>query len=206
MKYSDMNDYELLSYISESDEQARNIIFEKYKPLIIENAKSLYNYCQTLGLDLKDLIQEGLIGLNEAIKTFNETCDTKFYTYAVKCINSHMISCIVKAGRKKHKILNDSILLELYDEDQTNGFGKSLIDNSYNPEELLINKEDENELLDIINKSLDETEKQILELKISGFKYKEIAQMLGKNEKFVDNCMTKIRTKLKNQIYKRDTF
>ena len=35
MKYSDMNDYELLSYISENDEQARNIIFEKYKPLII---------------------------------------------------------------------------------------------------------------------------------------------------------------------------
>lgn len=197
MKYENYNDYELVSYVSENSEEACNIIFDKYKPLIVDRANYLCKYGKKFGLEINDLIQEGMVGLNDAIKNFSESRDTTFYTYAAKCINSRMISCIVKFSRFKHKILNDSILLELYDEDKSNGFGKSLIDNSYNPEEVLIDAEDERELMDIIDKCLSENEKQVVNLKISGFKYKEIADILGHDMKYVDNCMRRVRNKLK---------
>lgn len=194
-----MNDYELLSYISE-DGTANEIIFKKYKPLIVETANRLYIYCKKMGVEINDLIQEGLVGLNKAINTFSESHETTFYTYASKCINRSIISYIVRLGRLKNKVLNDSLFLELYDEDQSNGFGKSLADNSYNPENILISEEGKKEILDIIDNYLTDFEKEVINLKINGFKYKEIADMLGKDVKFIDNCIQKIKNKIRLKL------
>lgn len=200
--YNDLNDYEIISYIAEKNEEANEIIFEKYKPLIIDRANKLFIHCKNNGVEINDLIQEGMVGLNDAIKTFSESKDTCFYTYALKCINSRIISFIVKSGRLKNKILNDSIFLELNTQDESNGFGKNLIDNSYNPEKIIISKESKQEILDIIDKHLTEFEKEVINLKISGFKYKEIAEILGKDIKYIDNCIQKIKNKIREQISK----
>lgn len=194
-----MNDYELLSYVSENG-TANEMIFKKYKPLIVETANNLYVYCKKLGVEINDLIQEGLVGLNKAINSFSESHETTFYTYASKCINRSIISYIVRLGRLKNKVLNDSVFLELYDEDQSNGFGKSLADNSYNPENILISEEGKKEILDIIANNLTDFEKQVINLKINGFKYKEIADMLGKDVKYIDNCIQKIKNKIRLKL------
>ncbi len=199
MKYSEMNDYELLSYVSEN-ESANEMIFKKYKPLIVETANRLYVYCKKMGVEINDLIQEGMVGLNKAINSFNESHETTFYTYASKCINRSIISYIVRLGRLKNKILNNSVFLELNDEDQSNGFGKSLADNSYNPENILISEESKKEILDIIDNDLTDFEKEVINLKINGFKYKEIADMLGKDVKYIDNCIQKIKNKIRLKL------
>ena len=199
MNYENLNDYELLSYVSESDD-ASEIIFEKYKPLIINVANKMYKHCQNNGVDINDLIQEGLVGLNIAIKTFSEHRETSFYTYASKCINSRIISFVVSTSRLKNKVLNDSVFLELSDNDASNGYGRSLADNSYNPEEILINEESKNEILSIIDNRLNENERQIIYLKINGFKYREIADILGKDIKYVDNIIQRIKVKIKEGL------
>ena len=38
MDYNNLNDYEILSYVSENNDEANTIIFEKYKPLICDRA------------------------------------------------------------------------------------------------------------------------------------------------------------------------
>lgn len=195
-----MNDYELLSYISENVEEANKIVFEKYMPLISDRANKLYKYCNNYGVEVSDLIQEGMLGLNDAIKNFNEVHDTTFYTYALKCINSKIISYIVMCGRLKNKILNDSVFLELNDSDKSNGFGKELADNSYNPEEILIDEESKREILDIIDMYLNDFEKEVINLKINGFKYKEIADMTGKDIKYIDNCIQRIKNKIREKL------
>jgi RNA polymerase sporulation-specific sigma factor len=199
-----MNDYELLSYVSENNEEANEIIFEKYKPYIVDRANKLYVYCKNCGVEVNDLIQEGMVGLNNAIKTFNEVYDTLFYTYASKCINSRIISYIVKSGRLKNKILNESIFLELNDSDKSNGFGRDLADNSYNPEEILINEESKNEILKIINEQLNDFERDVIYLKINGFKYKEIADMMGRDVKYIDNCIQRIKNKIREKLIDKD--
>ena len=176
------------------------MIFQKYKPLIVETANKMYVYCKKMGIEVNDLIQEGMVGLSNAINTFSESHETTFYTYASRCINRKIISYIIRMGRLKNKILNDSVFLELYDEDQSNGFGKSLADNSYNPESILINEEGKQEILDIIDNNLTEFEKEVINLKINGFKYKEIADMLGKDVKYIDNCIQKIKNKIRLKL------
>lgn len=198
--YNDLNDYEILSYISENNEEANDIIFEKYKPLIVDRANKLYAYCKNCGIEVNDLIQEGMLGLNDAIKNFNESHDTSFYTYALRCVNSRIISSIVKARRLKNKVLNDSVFLELNGQDESNNFGKSLADNSYNPEEILISEETKREIMDIIDTCLSDVEKEVINLKISGFKYKEIAEIIGKDVKFVDNCIHKSKNKIREKL------
>lgn len=199
MKYSDMNDYELLSYVSE-DESANEIIFEKYKPLIVEISNRLYVYCKKFGVEINDLVQEGMVGLSGAINSFDESHDTTFYTYASRCINRKIISYIIRLGRIKNKALNNSVFLELYDEDQSNGFGKELADNSYNPESILLNEEGKNQILNIIDTYLTDFEKEVINLKINGFKYKEIADILGKDSKYIDNCIQKIKNKIRSKL------
>lgn len=200
MNYNSLNDYELLSYVSDSLDEARDIVFEKYKPLIIDRANKLYVYCKNCGVDINDLIQEGMVGLNDAINGFSDNKDACFYTYALRCINSRIISLIVKSRRLKNKALNDSVYLELSDSDQSNDFGKTLADNSYNPEYILLNEEGKKEIYDIIDRKLNDFEKEVIHLKINGFKYKEIADILGENIKKVDNCIQRIKNKIKEEL------
>jgi len=92
MNYKDYNDYELINYIRENSEEANEILFEKYKPMIVNLATKMVNYSPNLGLEINDLIQEGMLGLNTAINSFDENDETSFYTYAKTCIERKIIS------------------------------------------------------------------------------------------------------------------
>lgn len=199
MNYYDVNDYELLSYVSDC-EDANELIFEKYKPLIINNATNMMKYCKSSGVDINDLIQEGLYGLNIAIKSYTDNKTASFYTFASRCINNRMISLIVSSRRLKNKVLNDSVFLEMNDKDNLSNLGKNICDNSFNPEEILLEIEGKNKILDAIENCLNENEKQVIYLKIDGYKYKEIANKLGKSTKYVDNIIRRIRNKMKDYL------
>ena len=197
--YKDYNDYELLDLASEQNEEALNIIYNKYNPLVNKIAKKMLNYCHGTGIELNDLIQEGMLGLNLAIHTFVEDKDTTFYTYARTCIERKMISLIVGATRLKHRFLNESISFELSDEfNESYTNQKCLEDNSYNPENVLVDTETEEELIKNIQDRLTDFEYQVFELKRNGFGYKEIAELLGRDNKAIDNAIQRIRLKIKD--------
>lgn len=198
MNYRDYNDFELLSYVSDNNEEASEVLFEKYRPLINATANRLYYYCKNTGLEINDLVQEGLLGLNMAITSFNENKETGFYTYAKKCIERKIISLVVSARRLKHKFLNESLSLENNDESfQSYICEKNLEDNSYNPESILLNTESAQELISEVNKHLTDFEVQVFELKINGFEYKEIAEILDKDTKSIDNALQRIKSKIR---------
>lgn len=198
MNYKDYNDYELLSYVSEKNEEASEVLFEKYRPLILATANRLFCYCKNTGLELNDLVQEGMLGLNIAMNSYNDTKDATFYTYAKTCIERKIITQVVASRRLKHKVLNDSLSIENTDENNYDYiFDKSLTDNSYNPEKILFNSENEKTLVDQASSMLTDLETQVFELKINGFDYKEIAEILDKDIKSIDNALQRIRVKLK---------
>lgn len=196
MKYRDYNDYELLSYIGENNEEASEILYEKYRPLIETTAKKMMKYCENSGLDVNDLIQEGMIGLHKAIVTYKQDTDASFYTYAKMCINRKIISVVVGSKRLKHKILNESISIETTDEDGNIIYGVMLGDETKNPEKLMVFNESESELLNKTYDKLTSFEKEVFDLKKSDFTYKEIAQILDKEPKSIDNAMQRIKQKI----------
>lgn len=193
MEYKDFNDYELLSYIAEGNEDANNIIIKKYEPLINKIATKMLSYCLNNGLEKSDLIQEGMIGLNHAIDRYQEKEDVLFYTYAKKCIERKIISVVIASNRNKNKILNESIS---YD-DEENLLLKFIKSQTPSPEEQVINLELEENLLIKIKKILTDLEEQVFTLLISGFKYREIAEILEKDQKSIDNAIQRIKNKIR---------
>ena len=196
MDYKDYNDYELLSYIKENNEEANNIIIKKYEPLINKIAIKMLQYCKNNGLEKSDLVQEGMIGLNHAIDRYQERENILFYTYAKTCIERKIISVVIGANRIKNKILNESIS---YD-DEENLLLKFVKSNTPSPEEEVLNLELEETLLKKIKKVLTDLEQQVFELLISGFKYKEIAEILDKDQKSIDNAKERIKAKIKKVL------
>lgn len=194
MEYKDFNDYELLSYIAEGNEEANNIIIKKYEPLINKIAIKMLPYCKNNGLEKNDLVQEGMIGLNHAIERYHEQKDVLFYTYAKKCIERKIISVVISSNRNKNKILNESIS---YDDDE-NLLLRFIKSETPSPEEEIISIELEERLLQKIKGALTDLEDQVFSLLICGFKYKEIAEMLDKDGKSIDNTIQRIKVKIKN--------
>lgn len=201
MNYKDYSDFELINYIRENSEEANEILFQKYKPIIVAFATKMINYSPNLGLEINDLIQEGMLGLNTAINFFNENDEASFYTYAKTCIERRIISTIIAAKRQKHKILNESMSLEVYTDEENSSIMDVLVaDNSYNPENIIVQTENEHKLIEQIAEQLTPLEQQVFDLKINGFKYKEIADILDKEPKVIDNALNRIKTKIKNII------
>ena len=199
MEYKDYNDFELLNYIYEDNEEAKDIILKKYDPLIYSKAKNFEKYIINRGYDLNDLIQEGRLGLINAIENFSGEKKATFYTYANVCIERTMLTIVKKANRTKHKVLNESISIDDENKfkDISSGYMK-FIDN--NPEEKLISNESIEELTNIARENLTDFEMNVLDLKISGFEYSEIADILDNDIKAVDNATQRIRKKLNTII------
>lgn len=196
MEYSDYNDYELLEFIAENNEDANNIIIQKYAPLINSIASKMMKNCNNNGVDYNDLVQEGYIGLDYALKHFSEEKNIIFYTYVKKCIERKIVSFLQSSTRLKHKVLNDSIS---YDNDD-NMLDKVLTDTLDNPEIILENTEFENELLKKVRKKFTAFEQQVFDLMLSGCDYIEIAKILEKERKAIDNAIQRIRIKVKGTI------
>ncbi len=198
MDYRDLNDYELISYVNENDEDARNIILKKYEPLISSIVSRMMKSCPYVGLDRSDLMQEGLIGLNHAMDYFNDQKDISFYTYAKTCIERKLISAIIASKRLKHRPLNDSVSIDSDEEDSVPD--RFLKDNSGNPEEILLDEAKTEFLKKEIRESLTDFELQVFELMISSFNYREIAEVLEKDRKQIDNAIQRIKAKVKEKL------
>lgn len=196
MEYKDYNDNELISYIAEGNEDANNLLIKKYEPLIAKIASKMYPYCKNNGLEMGDLIQEGMIGLHHAIERYTEQENILFYTYAKTCIERKMISVVTKSNRNKNKILNESVS---YDDDESKLL-KVLKDNSPSPEEVMIDLELEKDLIEKAKKDLTEFEKQVFDLLVAGFKHQEIADMLDKDKKSIANAIQRIKIKIKKVL------
>lgn len=191
---NELNDYELLEYIS-SNEEAYNLLFEKYKPLIISLAQKYYPSCKNAGYELNDLIQEGMIGLNNSIEYFDINKNIKFYTLARICIERQMLTLIATTKKKKNKILNESLSYEFDDVDLLNQLG----DYKSDPLNLIVNNDEKEIIINKIYSKLSKEEKNVFDYKSKGFKNTEIAEILNKTDKQINNTITRIKNKINEE-------
>lgn len=198
MDYKDYNDNELLMYIGECDEDANELMYKKYYPIIREFALKVYDKAKTIGLEFNDLIQEGMVGLNMAINHYDTMEKTSFYTFATTCIKRKIISAVVVAGGKKNLCLNESISFNYDDELYKTDY--MLADNKSIPENIVLDRIYSKNILKKLNNKLSDFEKSVLSFKIKGFKNKEIGTYFNKDYKTIDNAIQRIRFKLKNVL------
>ena len=192
------NDYELISLAQEQNEDAIEILYQKYQPMISKKSKKFYNLLKGKGIELCDLIQECYIALDYAIKTFNQDKDNMFYTYLNTCLDRQLIDQCRKNLNLKNKLLNESLPLETNIEEENNNDLLNIIeDNTNNPERELFTLEDYLSLQNKIIEKLTPLEECVFLLKIQNFDYKEIANILDKDNKSIDNAIQRIKQKVK---------
>ena len=201
--YNDENDYELLYLIQEDNEDAKEIVYEKYRPMVEMKAKKYYSQIKSNGYELNDLIQEGMMGLSRAIKDYKDDKNSKFVTFANVCVERQMLSFIRDVNRQKHQVLNSSISIDQADE----ATGRTLLDvlnddSTANPEKSFILLEEQEELKNKIKKNLTKKEQEVFDLRFEGFSYQEIAVLLNTTTKSVDGTISRIKQKITN--YKKD--
>ena len=198
-EYKD-NDYELLYLISENNEDAKELFYKKYKPIIEMKARKFVKYVELKGYDYNDLVQEGMIGLSKAIKDFSEQKDAQFMTFANMCIERQMLSFIRNISAGRHKVLNESLSFDT----TTNSYGRPLInlldDKNINPETKFIESEEKESLYNDIVSILNEKEIEIFELRTKGFSYKEISSLLNITEKSVGKYIERIKVKISKML------
>lgn len=200
MEYKKINDYEKLYLIKENDDIAIDTIFEKYKPIIYSIAKKYYSKMNYHCGDLEDFIQEGYIGLDNAIKSFNEKQNVLFYTFSLICIERQIRGFCRSFLTLKNEYLNKSLSIE--QEFEENLTIKDIIKDetiNNNPYTYIEEVQLYNKLIKFKN-NLPLRQSLIFELRFNGFKYREISILLDIPMSSVDNCLHLCREKLKNQF------
>lgn len=158
----------------------------RYIPFIKNRAAS----AKINGIEYDDLVQEGLLGLFSAVKSFNSNSNTDFSSYAFTCIKNRMLSACRNASRQKNYFLNSFISI-------SDGLIDTPADSNTQPEEIVINKENLENFNNKIMSSLSPKERKVVFLRLSGYSYKEIANILSVSVKTVDNSLQSVRKKLK---------
>ena len=192
------NDYELISIVSENNEEALELLLNKYQPVIKYIANKKLKIASNLGMDISDLYQEGMIGLVEAIRDFKEIKGVTFYTFANLCIDRQINSALTKHNRNKDKILNSAVSLDkkIADSDKTLLEIIEPVNEITQLHEIIALESDE-ELFTNIKNKLSDFEKQVFDLKINNYSYDEIEQKLNVSSKRIYSAMRRIKDKIK---------
>ena len=195
-------DEEIIENVREGEASGMDELFERYKNVVRSIASTMY----LIGGETEDLIQEGMIGLFKAVQEYDPGRDASFGTFARLCITRQIYSAVKASGRKKHIPLNTYVsLYEETKEDDENGRSVEVKDmlrasDTTEPEQVILSNEKSEEIERAIDEELSSFEKNVLELYVTGMSYSEIADVLGKNEKAMDNAIQRIRGKLRRYI------
>lgn len=186
-------DEELVYLAQLGDSDAADEVLSRYKNVVKTRAAKYY----MLGADQDDVVQEGMIGLFKAVRTYNPAGGASFKTYTGICIHNQIVSAIESSHAKRHAPLNDSVSLDVPVGESDSTLAQVLpAGPDANPAERAIFKETISLMLSEDSKVLSAFEKQVVTRLKDGRGYKEIAEELGKPPKSIDNAIQRIRRKL----------
>ena len=189
------------------DALAEETLIRNYSGIVYKKARAYF----MAGADAEDVVQEGMIGLLKAVRSYDADKNASFGTYAERCVTNQIISAIRSADRIKHKPLNTSVSLNKpVSADASSGadqqeitLGDTLSTNpADSPDEMLIIKDVAYYILNNGDNVFSDLEMKVLNEYIKGFTSSQIAERLGKSSKSVDNALQRTRKKVNTYLWK----
>ena len=201
MDYKEYLDGELCSMISENSEEAKEILYAKYKYIIDIVIKKYLLSSMKVGIEFNDLYQEALVGFSDALNSYNEMREASLPTFITLCVERRLQNTIVKANAAKNRLFLQALSLDYKEKDSDSTLSDLISDNSKNdPLNNMENEEKYNEMIEQIENQLSNIEKEVFTLLLTGLNYKEIAKELNKDPKQIDNAIQRIKNKAKKLI------
>ena len=192
--YEKYTDEQLIQQFRDGDDAVMDYILNKYKPLVRKECNTLY----LIGAEDDDLIQEGMIGLFKAVRDYKSS-ESHFYHFARLCIDRQLYSAIDKAKRKKHQPLNEYVSFSIEENENGGVLEDFLGHEAMSPEQMMIEQEKLEEFKKRLQKNLSGMENEVLNYYLEGNNYTQIADIMGKSPKAIDNALQRIRQKIKRK-------
>ncbi len=189
-------DNELIDNMNDNSEEARDVLYEKYKyivDVIINKYKKMAYY---LNIDMQELRQEALLGFSDALYSFNYDKNANLPTFISLCVDRKVDNYV-----KKHNTVKMRMLKEMISLDDMIGDDISLMDvigDDTTPEDLIEDKEESKALMNDIKKALSDSELEIYKLLVNNFSYDDIGEILNMSTKQIYDSVYRIRKKLKD--------
>ena len=184
LNYRDDSDEDLLDASRRGDRRAQDILISRYEKLVWHISKPYF----LPGAEQQDLVQEGLLGVYDAMDKYDPRKNGSFKDFAMLAAKRNILNAVQAATRKKREIENDYDNLDDVVTSTSRG----------NPEKAYQDKADYDRLINYVNKNFSPLEKDIFSSYIKGYKYDDMAKRLNKSYKSIEKAMERIRYKLKN--------
>lgn len=196
-------DEELVERYRGGQELAMDVLLTRYRGFTRTKARPYF----LAGGDKDDIVQEGMIGLYKAIRDYDPGRQASFKTFADVCITRQILTAVKAASRQKHSPLNSYVSLSTPTESEE-GHLRALPEilgtpQISDPAELLISSEDLEGLNLAFAEVLSDFEAEVLHLFVEGKTYREIARIVGKQEKAVDNALQRVKRKVEIHLGSR---
>lgn len=195
----DSFDDEQLADAARTDELAMLLIITRMMSLIIYMANT---YSQNKASDKDDLVQECLIALVYAVRSFSSQGGASFRTYAGICMKNRINSYLRSIYRQNKLPLNYNVSINSDNGSELAQEG-GVFDNT-NPEELIIIREELSNVWKLVKSSLSDFELRVFVLHLCGLSYADIAKKMETSNKAVDNALQRVRRKIKKMTAGKD--
>ena len=182
--YSTLSDDVLAEISKNGDDNAFNELAIRY----LNKIRFIARKYSAQGYEQNDFVQEGLMALLYACKTYDAHGGSSFGNFVSLIVERRYIS-IIRSSQSK-KAVPDAMLVRI------DGIGEELTDYVATPEEQLVYKEQLGQVLKRLHALLSAREYEVLMLFASGLSYSKISQQLNISEKSVDNALQRARRKV----------
>ncbi len=188
------DDETLLARVHAGDERAMHRLLERYRGFARAKARTYF----LVGADREDTVQEGMIGLYKAVRDYEPGHGASFRSFAELCITRQILTAVKAATRHKHVPLNTYVSFDRPVEgapDRTVA-DTLIVEDDDDPLDHLIASDELRRLRGAFQEVLSTLETEVLELYAEGRTYAEIAELLGRRTKSIDNALQRIKRKL----------
>lgn len=200
-KLNILADEAVVRMAQEGSATAYEYLIQKYREVAKIKARTYY----IAGGDNEDAVQEGMIGIFKAVRDYEPGAGASFSSFLELCVDRQIKTAMSGANRRKHKILTESVSLVLQEGESENG----------NPDiahMMTAGREDEpenaaliKETVELMRKAGEERlsrfERRVWNEMLKGETYREIADVLQKSPKTIDNAIQRIKKKIRLDVF-----
>ncbi len=187
-------DSELEFYLHDNNEDAVDIVYEKYKYIIDVLINKYRRVFYALNIDIDEVKQEANLAFSSAIYSYNQDKDTSMSTFITLCVERKIRQVIKSHETVKSRVYSETLSLNGKSDVNLEDF---IGDETYEPLKTVENIDTLEYINHEVKNILSSSELEVYNLMIQGLDYVEIAKVLDKTPKQIDNSIQRIRIKLK---------
>ncbi len=184
---TNLSDEQLVLLARSGNAESFGELLERYKSTVRACAREFF----LIGGETDDLAQEGMLGVCNAVKTYKEG-KIAFKNYAYLCARRHIIDAVRRASAKNLSPLGKYV--SIY-EPNFNALSEEM-----SPEEKVIDAENRREFWIKLSKILSDFEYRVISMYLNGMTYEEIREGTGKDNKSVDNALSRAKVKIMREF------